>query len=217
MFKISKPDNKQTRSTINRELQLQLEYATLMEQYKAGRAEIDALLDASRQVVNLSLVLITLLLSLLAFFESSIESSMPFAFLILPFFLYGLVWMQLRHILLMRRASGYISQSIAPRVRQIIQEISPAGPIDQRGILNWEEEWKSPGKRRGKFFLLPVMGANYGLPLFAAVLFAGMYYFYFSQMTWLSWVLIGLNALALLYSLYLGYVIEFKRFGQEYR
>ncbi len=198
---------------MSREEQLKMEHSTLMEQYKAARDEIESLLDASRQVVNLTLTVISLILGASVF----VEAKLPIAFLILPLFLYGLVWMQLRHILLMRRASAYITEAIAPRVRNILKEMFPEKTAEPEHILNWEEGWQSPGRRKGGVWLLPVLGASYGLPLFAAILFLVAYIFSVSVIPIAGWVLIGINLLSLIYSIVLGFLVEFRRLGQGYQ
>ena len=193
---------------MGREEQLKFEHATLMAQYRSTRNEIEALLDASRQVVRLTLTVISLVLVALTFFEAKL----PIAFLIVPFFLYGLAWTQLRHILLMRRASAHIAETISPQVRRILEGMSPENTTGMGHLLNWEEEWQSPGRRQGGLWLLPVLGANYGLPLLAAVLSVVAYGFSVPDVRLAGWVLIGVNALALIYSLVLGWAVEFRRF-----
>ncbi|MBN1310939.1 MAG: hypothetical protein JXB30_05910 [Anaerolineae bacterium] len=193
---------------MDNEEQLKLEYATLMEQYKAAREEINALLDSSRQMVGLTFTVISLFIGVSAF----VEAQMPIAYLILPFFLYGLTWVQLRHILLMRRASVYIAKTVAPRVREILQALSPGSSLDAGHILDWEERWQSPGERRGGLWLLPVLGAGYGLPLFAALLSLGAYFLLTPAVSPLGWVLIAANLVGLIYSFILGFLIEFRHF-----
>lgn len=197
---------------MKKEEQLKLEYSILVEQYKAARDEINALLDASRQVVNLTLTAISLFLGVLAF----VEAKLPVIFLVLPFFLYGLDWVQLRHILLMRRLSAYIAEALAPRIRGIIREISPKDRLDTSHILSWEEKWKSPGRNSRGLFLIPVLGASYGLPLFAAILSVSAYFFLTPTISYVEWILIAINVVAFFYSLVLGFLVEFLRFGQEY-
>lgn len=196
---------------MSKEEQLTLEHATLLEQYKAARDEINALLDASRQVVNLTFTVISLFLGVSVF----IDARLPIAYLIMPLFLYGITWMQLRHILLMRRASAYISRDITPRVRQILSDLSPENRLDTSHILNWEEVWRSPGQRKWGLLLLPVLGAGYGLPLFAAVLSLLVYVFLVSPIPLLGWFLVLVNIIGLSYSIVLGFLIEFRRFGQD--
>ena len=198
---------------MSREEQLKLEHTTLMEQYKSTRNEIESLLVASRQVANMTLMILSLILGASVF----IEAKLPIALLILPFFLYGMVWIQLRYILLMRRASAYIAEAIAPRVRGILKEIFPEKAIETEHILNWEERWQSPGRRKSGVLLLPVLGANYGLPLFAALLFLVVYIFSVSVISSTGWILIGINMLAQIYSIVLGFLVEFRRLGQEYQ
>ncbi|MBN1427243.1 MAG: hypothetical protein JXB07_02585 [Anaerolineae bacterium] len=194
---------------MSKEEHIQLEYTTLMEQYKAARDEINGLLEASRQMVGLTFTVISLFLGVSAF----VETKMPIAYLILPFFLYGLTWVQLRHILLMRRASEYIATTVAPRVRDLLKALSPNSSLDTSHILDWEERWQSPGMRKGGLWLLPVLGAGYGLPLFAAVLSLGAYFLLVPIVPFLDWVLIVANLVGLVYSVILGFLIEFRRFG----
>jgi len=196
---------------MTKEKQLDLEYSTLMAQYKSARDEINSLLESSRQVVNLTFTAISLFIGASAFFGAKFQE----AYLILPFFLYGLTWVQLRHILLMRRASGYIAKLIAPRIRVILQDIFPKSHLETSHILNWEEGWQSPGQRKHGFFLLPVLGAGFGLPLFAAILSLGVYLLGASPIYPRDWALIIANLAGLSYSIVLGFLIEFKRFGQE--
>jgi hypothetical protein len=84
-------------------------------------------------------------------------------------------------------------------------------------ILNWEEGWQSPGHRKGGVLLLPVLGANCGLPLFAAALFLVAYIFSVSAVPIAGWILIGINLVALIYSITLGFLVEFQRFGQDFQ
>ena len=143
-----------------------------------------------------------------------VDIKFPIVYLILPFFLYAVAWVQLRYILLMRRTSAYITVTIAPRVREIIQELSKK-TIDLTHILNWEEGWKSPGSRQNGIWLLPILGAGYGLPLFAALLLISVYFFSVPKISGGAWILITINFLAITYSVILGFIIEFKRFGQN--
>jgi len=196
---------------MSKEEQLKLEHSTLMEQYKSARDEINSLLNASRQIVNLTLTVISLFLGISIF----VEAKLPLAFLILPFFLYGLAWVQMRHILFVRRLSAYIAKAITPRIREILREISPQDPIDTEHILSWEGTWQSPGRRKGGILLLPVLGASYGLPLFTAVLSLIAYLFSVSAIPITGWILIGANLAAFSYSLILGFLVELRRFGQD--
>jgi hypothetical protein len=189
--------------------QIKLEYATLMAQYNAARDEINGLLDASRQMVNLTVTAISVFLGVLTF----VEAEWPLVFLILPFFLYGLVWVQLRHILLMRRLSRYIATVIAPRVREIVAALGPA--TDTSHLLSWEASWQSPGAQPGGVWLLPVLGTGYGLPLLAAVTALVAYPVIVDSIPVEGWLLMMANVIALAYSLALGYMVEFRRFGQR--
>jgi hypothetical protein len=197
---------------MNREEQLRLEHATLMAQYRAARDEIDGLLASSRQVVALTLTLMSLILAGAAF----IEAKMPIMFLVAPLFLNGLAWTQLRHLLLMRQASAYIADRIAPRVRVLLEEMVDGESGGMEYILDWEEGWRGPGERRRRILLLPVVGATYGLPLFAALVFLLAYGLSVSQVTILEGMLIGVNVLVLLYSGAMGWLVEFRGFERVF-
>ena len=170
------------------------------------------LLVASRQVVNLTLTVISLILGA----SVLIDMRPPIIFLILPFFLYGLMWTQLRYILLVRRAAAYISDVIAPRVRSILQEIYPDEIVETKHILDWEERWQSPGHRKSGILLLPVLGANYGIPLFTSIVLLFLYISSSSGLSFFSLFLIAINIIAIIYSIFLGFLFEFRRFGQDF-
>jgi hypothetical protein len=190
---------------------LTLELSTLLEQYKSARKEIDSLLDASRQVVNLTFTVISLFIGISAFSNLKI----PIVYLVFPLFLYAVAWVQLRHILLMRRLSAYIAESIAPKVRGIMRELSPQKNFDANHLLNWEEGWKSPGSHKGGFLLLPILGAGYGIPLFAAIVSLLIYLNLTPNIFFIDAILIVANITSLVYSAILGFLIEFRRFGQS--
>jgi hypothetical protein len=193
------------RLELTMEEQLKLEHSTLMEQYKAIRYEINSILSVSRQTVNLTLTVIALFLGVSLF----VEAKLPMVFLIAPFFLYGLTLTQLRHILIMRECSEYITVRIAPRVRAILMRLSPEGSSEFDYILDWEQTWRTPARDKGGTWLLPALGAGYALPLFAAVLSLIVYVSTVSQVSTIGWLLIAANLLALLYCLGLGFWLEF--------
>ena len=116
----------------------------------------------------------------------------------------------------MRKASAYIAQVIAPRVRAILQENSADATGDFEHIMGWEQGVQSPGQRSRGWLLLPVLGAEYGLPLFAALLSSAAYVFSVSEVTAGDWLLIAFNGALLVYSAVLGYLVEFRRFGLEW-
>lgn len=191
--------------------QLKLEHTTLLAEYNSARDEINALLDSSRQVLSLTLTGISLFVGVLSF----TETIAPIVFLILPFVLYGLTWVQLRYILLIRRSSTYIAQIIAPRVREILAEISPQNEISIGQVLGWGEKWQSPGQRSGGLWLLPVLGSSFGMPIFAGILSVVGFLISVSTISVVEWVLIVLNVFAIGYSLTLGFLVEFRSLGES--
>ncbi len=189
------------------EERLQLEHATLMAEYESARTEIEGLLESSRQTNNLMLTVISLFVGGLVFFNTQL----PIAFLILPLFLYGLTWTQVRQVLITRQISAHIDTVIAPRVREILGQIDMAHPVDDQIVMSWEGRAASPARSKGGWLLIPALGAGYGLPLLAAMLSAGAYLLIAHPVGVIGWALIGINAVALIYSAALGLVIEFGR------
>jgi len=96
-----------------------------------------------------------------------------------------------------------------------VTALSPQSTPDTIHILDWESGWKSPGRQKHGFWLLPVLGAGYGMPLFAAVLSLGVFFLVSPQVSPLDWVLVAANLIGLSYSIVLGLLIEFRGFGQN--
>jgi hypothetical protein len=189
------------------EERLQLEHATLMAEYESARTEIEGLLESSRQTNNLMLTVISLFVGGLVFFNTQL----PIAFLILPLFLYGLTWTQVRQVLITRQVSTHIDTVIAPRVREILAQLDMAHPVDAGVVMAYEGKATSPARSKGGWLLIPALGAGYGLPLLAAILSTGAYLLVARHIGVIGWVLIGINAAALIYSAALGLAIEFGR------
>ncbi|MBN1123027.1 MAG: hypothetical protein JXJ17_18265 [Anaerolineae bacterium] len=189
------------------EERLQLEHATLMAEYESARTEIEGLLESSRQTNNLLLTVISLFVGGLVFFNTQL----PLAFLILPLFLYGLTWTQVRQVLITRQVSAHIAQVIAPRVREILSQLDMAHPVDDKIVMAYEGKAASPARSKGGLLLIPALGAGYGLPLLAAIISVGAYLLIARPIGVIGWVLIAVNAAALVYSAALGFMIEFGR------
>lgn len=196
---------------MSKERGLELEHATLLEHYNATREEINGLLDASRQVVAMTFTLISLFVGVLVF----VEEEYARVLLILPLFLNGLAWVQLRYNLLMLSASAHIANVIAPRVRAILHALSDDPQAEFDHILNWEKSTRSHGHRKFGWLLLPVLGSGYGFPLFAAVLSLIAYVAIVSEIKTGDWLLLAINLAALVYSVVLGYWVEFRRLGLD--
>jgi hypothetical protein len=200
---------------VSREDQIKLEYDTLLEQYRVARAEIYGYLESSRQIVGLTLTAISLFLAVLAF----VKAELPVIFLVLPLFLHGLAWIQLRYLLLTRRLQGYIARTLAPRLRVLLAEIAPDHRLDPGAILAWDVNLHNlPIAPRGPVqfvLLLPVLGASYGLPLAAACMSLAAYFASGPDYLPGEWLLLALNVAALTYSLLLGYWVEFRRLGRS--
>jgi hypothetical protein len=91
--------------------------------------------------------------------------------------------------------------------------------MNYRHILSWELPGKNPVKQRPNKLLralfLPIAGANYGIPLLAAVMSVITFLVLVVQnaqpVSRLELLLIILNGIALLYSALWGFQAEFRR------
>lgn len=192
---------------------LQLEYKTLMEQYKASRDEMNGLLSSSRQIITLVFTVISVFTGIAIYFKTNT----PLAFLFLSLFICMVTWVQLRYILLIRRLSAYISNVISPRIQVIFKELSGNDNLLIGDLLSWEKNWQSPGKNIWKMFLFPVLGSGFGIPLLVSLLIIIFYFKFIPDMATIDWTLIILNIIAIIYSSVLGFLIEYNKFGMHYK
>jgi hypothetical protein len=107
-----------------------------------------------------------------------------------------------------------ISETLRPEIQHIFAEIPPNKKRDYKKILGWELHGKSPTRLQHskwvQFLFLPVAGANFGIPLLAAILSVATFLIVASGATYnpLEVVLIVINGMALIYSAYWGFRAE---------
>jgi hypothetical protein len=200
---------------MNRDEQLKLEHATILEEYRSLKTEIVSNLDSARQIANLALAATGILIGAVPF----IQSQALLIFLIAPLFFYALAWSQLRYVYLVLDMGDYLGTTLIPRIREILVEIS----IDKEERLNKVMSWQTPGKgptrlrptRRHGLLFFPIAGANYGIPLLTALLsncaFLYLAYRNAHVVSWFEWILIACNFLAMAYSVYWGLQAELRR------
>jgi len=191
--------------------QVEAEYSVLLEEYKMLKGEIVSNLTSSHQTANLALVAIGILITATPFI---IQRNLPIIFLVAPLFFYALAWAQLRYTYLVLDMGIYLRDTLRPEIQHILAEIPPNKKRDYEKILGWELHGKSPTRLNHskwiQFLFLPVAGANFGIPLLAAILSVAIFLIVASGASYnpLEVVLIVINGMALIYSAYWGFRAE---------
>jgi len=201
---------------MNKDERLKMEHDTLLEEYKALKTEIVSNLNSARQTANLTLTVIGILIAAAPFI---IQSQAIILFLIVPIFFYALCWSQLRYIYLVIDMGVYLRGTVVPGIHRILTEISPGEGRDFSKIMSWELPGRGPTRLRStkllRMLFLPVAGANYGIPLLAAVLSVGAFLllaFQSSQaISAVELALIVVNVVAFLISAFWGFQAELRR------
>ncbi|HAN78181.1 MAG TPA: hypothetical protein DCQ31_10615 [Bacteroidales bacterium] len=189
---------------------LQLEYKTLLDQFKAARDEINGLLNSSRQIVNIVLSVLSIFIGISIY----AQTKLPVAFLFLSLFLCMITWIQIRYILLVRRLSSYIENTIAARIREIHKELS-GNYTAEINPLGWESNPKGQMKTLWKLLLIPVLGSGFGVPFLSAIISVWIFCSLSPEKTSFEILFIGADVAALVYTLTLGVLIEFFNLGIE--
>lgn len=199
---------------MNRDEQIKVELPILLDEYKALKAEIVSNLNSGRQIVNLTLTAIGVLI---AAGKYIIESKALITFLIAPLFFYFLAWTQLRYTFLVLDMGTYLRKNLLQHIREDLKELSPESKQDFSHIMEWEEAEKGATRRyRGVKLLLflPIAGANYGIPLLAAVLSTITFFLLVGsgyEIGFLEISLIVINVIGLFYSAMWGWAAERQR------
>jgi hypothetical protein len=119
----------------------------------------------------------------------------------------------------------YLRGVLVPNVHQVLEEIQADKENDVSSemnrkvissIMNWELEGKGPSRLRPtkvlRMLFLPIAGANYGIPLLAAILSVSTFLILtFNSSRTISiveYILIFVDTAALVYSAYWGYQAE---------
>ena len=158
--------------------QYQLELDLLKEEYKVLKNEIISNLESGRQVMGITVASIGVFIAL---GKVAVDAGMVDVFLVVPFLFYALAWTQLRHVFLVLDIGVYLRTQIAPRIRNLLELTVTESVNDFSHILSYENKGRSA--RRSiknplfRFLFIPIAGANFGIPLLAAV-FSVIAFFY---------------------------------------
>ena len=116
---------------------IETELNVICEEYKTLREEILTNIDASRQVLNLTLSGIGLFLAISPQF---IESQLQGLFLVVPFVFYAMAWAQLRYVFLAQDISDYLREIVEPKIRKNLVEIASTADRDFSAVMGWSNE-----------------------------------------------------------------------------
>lgn len=192
-----------------------LELDMLKDEYKVLKNEIVSNLESARQVMSITVASIG---ALIAMGKFAVDAGMVDVFLIVPFLFYALAWTQLRYVFLVLNMGFYLRTVTAPRIRNLLKLTASNNEDDFAHILSWENKGRSPLRSIQnpffRFLFIPIAGANFGIPLLAAV-FSIVAFFLFKSstvcITGLEKSLILVNVIAVGYSSIWGVVAERKR------
>jgi len=196
--------------------QLQTELSTLLEEYRTLKTEIVSNLASGREIATLTLTTIGILVAAAPFI---INLQVIIIFLIVPLLFYILAWSQLRYTYLVLDMGAYLRSVIVPKIHWLIKEVQVDKERDISYLMSWEFPGKGPSRLRQtkllKILFLPIAGANYGIPLLAAVLSVSTFLILTFQtsriVSIVEILLIVVNIIALIYSAFWGYLAELCR------
>lgn len=167
------PTSRRTRTV---QEQLKMEHATLLNEYRALKAEIVANLESGRNVAALTLTAIGALLAAVATVATvpSIvdKRRIPGVLFLTGVFFCVLAWVQLRYTLLALDMGEYLRNSLILELRRVLEEVGADGSRSFEKVMRWETGGKSLVDQWG-YFVIPIAGANYGIPFIAAVVSFG--------------------------------------------
>lgn len=199
---------------MGREDQIKLELGLLTDEYKALKAEIVSNLVSARQILGIAFAAIG---ALIAGGRVIFESGQTTLFLVVPVFFYALVWAQLRYVFLVLDMGAYLRCILAPRIHQLLADLS-RNRSNFGHILSWEAPGKSPIRGRSNFLFkilfIPIAGANFGIPLLAAMSSVAVFFIFHKSDTGISngqFILLVLNLIAFIYSAAWGWVADQRR------
>jgi hypothetical protein len=182
-----------------RKEQINMEYNTIIEEYKALRSEILSVLDSSRQMVNVTVTAIGILI---AGSPWIIDKKLPSLFLIASLFLFYLSWSQIRYLYFSDRINEYLKSYLIPQIRRLLAELAPDCKNDFESVMIWEEQWRL---RYKKPIMIPTAFALYGFPIFASIILFFAYFNYISDISSsFDYLMIILNIVSFMYSIALG-------------
>lgn len=184
-----------------------VELSVLLEEYKSLREEIISIQEYTRHTVT------TTFAGIAAFCAVSpyiITHNFQIAFLVFPYFFYGLSLISTKYALASLSMGNYIKSVLTPHVQKCLSQID--NQKDYEHIFIWERN-KGFVKKYGLFFL-PANGASYWLPLLTAILFICVYFLIPPSprpSAILELVLLGINLIFVLYAIIVGLYAGYSR------
>lgn len=195
--------------------QIRSEMTLLTDEYKALKAEIESNLVSARQVSGLAFTAIGVLIGGGRFL---VDSGQSILFLIAPVFFYALAWAQLRYVFLVLDMGSHLHSVVAPRVRRLLGNLADNDKRNFDHILSWEDKGEGPvmgfTNRLIRLLFIPIAGANFGIPLLAALCSIIAFLVFRKSDVGVSkteFVLIALNLAAFVYSAAWGIAAERSR------
>jgi len=189
-----------------KEEQIKLEFNALLEEFKTVRENILFDVDSNRQVLTLTLTSASILVAGSSFI---IQSQFITLFLVMPIIFYALAWSQVRYLYLDASLSSYLNNVLAPRLRKVLADLTPDTKNDYSSLLSWET-YLQIKESRVNFTLMSIGAARYSIPMLLACLPIMIYFIVkFQQplqpIPFWDIALVILNAVLLLYTVYLGF------------
>lgn len=196
--------------------QLQIELSTVLEEYKTLKTEIVSNLASGRQIATLTMTAAGILV---ATAPSIIEQQITIIFLVAPLLFYVLAWSQLRYTYLVLDMGTYLRSVIVPNIHWLMKEMQIDKERDISYLMSWEFPGKGPSRLRRtkllRILFLPIAGANYGVPLLAAVFSVSTFLIFTFQtsrtVSIVEVLLIAVDTIGLIYSTFWGYQAEVLR------
>jgi len=154
---------------MNKDEQNKLVQNALLEEYKSLREEILSTSESSRKLLYFALVGIGILISG-SFYITKPEYRL--LLLIVPFFFYSLILIQLKYIFFIKGFGDHIKNHISPCIRKNLAELSSdKNESDFEFILNWESNKKNKDHYRyDKIYIFPLSLAEIGIFFIAAIM-----------------------------------------------
>lgn len=186
-----------------KEEQIKLEHSTLLVEYGTMREEILFQIEASKQMVNLTLTAAGILIAGTPYI---IQSQLPILFLVAPLIFYAFAWVQMRTLISTINPSEYIVNILVPRIRRTLVDLGSEKESDFSSIMSWDM-YARKADSSYNLLLIPTVGGFYGLNLLASAL--AIIAFFVNQnlqsISVVDTVLIALNGIFFLYTLALGF------------
>jgi hypothetical protein len=160
---------------------LKSEHDILLEEYKMMKSEILQLLQEARQITNLTLTTIGIIVAgIAAALQIQIRIS-PQILLFLPFIFYFFTCIQLRYVFHVLDMGRYLSDITIPQIHNNLAKSLPTRRSEIFKLLSWEMPRQTPLRKRGWTFF-PIAAASYGMPFLFSVALIVLYFWLFSNL-----------------------------------